>query len=50
VVLNLMRPSNVNPLVSAYETLFGKFISKNTPVASPGTEVMILERSEDRLT
>ena len=50
ILINIMRPSNLNTLISAYESLFGKFIFKNTPLAPPGCAVMILDRAEDRKT
>ena len=50
IIINIMRPSNVNSVVSAYETLFGKFNFKNTPLAPPGCSVRILDRAEERNT
>ena len=43
--LNLMRPARLNPKISAYEYLRGKFIWQNTPLGPPGASVMILNRA-----
>jgi hypothetical protein len=44
LTLNLMRPARLNPLISAYEYLRGKFIWHHTPLGPPGASVMPLNR------
>ena len=41
LALNLLRPSNANPRLSAYASLFGQFDFSATPLAPPGTKVVI---------
>ena len=41
LTLNLLRSSRVNPSLSAYAYLFGNFNFNKTPLASPGTKVLI---------
>ena len=42
--LNLLRPSQRNPQVSAYTMLEGQFDFNNTPMAPPGTKVLLHEK------
>jgi hypothetical protein len=48
--LNLMRPSNVNPKLSAYELLNGVFDYNRTPLAPPGTKVIVHTPTDKRKT
>jgi len=38
MTLNMLRASNVNNKISAYETIFGKYDFSKTPIAPPGTK------------
>ena len=44
LTLNLMRSARLNPLISAYEYLRGKFIWHHTPLGPPGAAIMALNR------
>jgi hypothetical protein len=46
--LNLLRPSRRNPRISAYTALEGTFDFNRTPMAPPGTKVLIHEKSGQR--
>ena len=48
ITLNLLRTSRVNPTLSAYTYLFGNYDFKNTPLAPPGTKVLIHKKSTNR--
>jgi len=48
--LNLMRPSRINPKVSTEEMLNGAFDYDQTPLAPPGTRVIIHETPSVRKT
>ena len=48
LTLNLLRPSRRNPRVSAYTTLEGTFDFNKTPIAPPGTKVIIHEKTLQR--
>jgi hypothetical protein len=50
ITINLLRPSRVDPRISAYEALHGKFNFNKTPLAPPGSECIILERPNERAT
>ena len=39
--LNLMRPSHIDPKLSAYEILNGVFDYNKTPIAPPGCKVVV---------
>ena len=41
ITLNLLRPSRCNPTKSAYEILEGNFDYNKTPLAPPGTKVLM---------
>jgi hypothetical protein len=45
-----MRPSNVNPKLSAYELLNGVFDYNRTPLAPPGTKVIVHTPTDKRKT
>jgi hypothetical protein len=40
ITLNLLRAARINPHVSAYETLFGKFDYNKNPLMPPGVKVV----------
>jgi hypothetical protein len=48
MTLNLLRPSRRNPHISAYTALEGTFDFNRTPMAPPGTKVLIHEKSGQR--
>ena len=48
--LNLMRPSRINPKLSAYEILNGTFDYNRNPIATPGTKVVVHETPTNRRT
>ena len=48
ITLNLLRPSRINPKLSAYAQLHGHFDYNRTPLAPPGTKVLAYIRPEDR--
>ena len=48
--LNLLRPSRLNPLLSAEALLNGAFDYNRTPLAPPGTKVLVHETPAQRQT
>jgi len=48
--LNLLRPSNINPRLSAKAQLSGAFDYNKTPMAPPGTKVLLYETPSNRTT
>jgi hypothetical protein len=50
ITLNLLRPSRRNPKISAYNMLEGTFDYNKTPLAPPGTKVIIHEEPQQRKT
>jgi len=48
--LNLLWPSRINPLISADAVLNGPFDYNKTPLAPPGTKVVVYETPEVRGT
>ena len=48
ITLNLLRPSRLNPSLSAYHQIFGAFDYNKTPLAPPGMEVLAHLLPEDR--
>jgi hypothetical protein len=48
ITLNLLRQSNVNPTISAYEALNGPFDHNRTPLSPPGCKILVHERSNQR--
>ena len=48
--LNLLRPSRINPRLSAEAQLNGAFDYNKTPLAPPGTRVLIHETPQNRRT
>ena len=50
LTLNLLRPSRLNPKLSAYAQLEGAFDFNHTPLAPPGTHVIVHEKPNQRCT
>ena len=50
LTLNLLRPSRLNPSLSAYHQVFGAFDFNRTPLAPPGTKVLVHEKPANRGT
>ena len=50
ITLNLLQNSRINPKISAYVALFGNFNFNATPMAPPGTKVLIHEKPGQRLS
>jgi hypothetical protein len=48
ITLNLMRGSRINPKLSAYAQINGAFDFNRTPLAPPGTKVVVHEKSSVR--
>ena len=46
--LNLLRPSNLNPKLSAYAQLEGAFDFNSTPLAPPGCQTIVYESPDHR--
>ena len=44
ITLNLLRRSRINPQLSAYAHLYGAFDFNKTPMAPPGTRVLVHEK------
>jgi hypothetical protein len=50
MTLNMVRPSRLNPRLSAYNQLWGPFNFERTPLAPPRCKVIIHERPQERGT
>ena len=50
ITLNLLRGSRLNPKLSGYAQLYGPFDFNKTPMAPPGTRVLVHEKSSNRPT
>ena len=50
ITLNLLRNARVNPKLSAYAYVFGPFDFNKTPLAPPGTKVVVHAKPTDRAT
>ena len=48
ITLNLLRPSRINPRLSAYAQLHGQIHYNRSPLAQPGITVLAHVRPEDR--
>ena len=46
--LNLLRGSRINPKLSAYAQIFGQYDYNRTPIAPPGTKVVVHEKPHQR--
>ena len=50
ITLNLLRGSRMNPKLSAYAQIHGPFDYNRTPLAPPGTRILVHEKSSSRGT
>ena len=50
MTLNMVRPSRINPRLSAYNQIHGIFNYEKTPLAPPGCKVIVHERPQERRT
>jgi hypothetical protein len=50
ITLNLLRRSRLHPQLSAHAALFGQFDFNKTPMAPPGTRVLVHEKPDKRGT
>lgn len=50
ITLNLLRASRINPKLSAHASVFGQFSYNHTPLAPPGTHVLVHEKPDKRKT
>ena len=50
ITLNLLRSAHINPQLSAQALIFGSFDFNRTPLAPPGTKVLIHEKPNNRET
>ena len=48
ITLNLLRRSRINPALSAHAQIFGAFDFNKTPLAPPGTSVLVHEKADSR--
>ena len=48
LAMNLMRPSRINPLISAYTLVHGEFDFNRTPMAPVGCKVIVHDRRGER--
>ena len=48
MTLNMLRPSRINPKISAYNQVWGNFDFSKTPLAPPGCKVIVHESPEAR--
>ncbi|GAX15903.1 hypothetical protein FisN_2Lu385 [Fistulifera solaris] len=48
LTLNLLRSSHINPKLSAHAQIFGAFDLNRTPLAPPGTRVIIHDKPQNR--
>ena len=46
--MNMLRPSRINPLISAYTQVHGIFDFNKTPLAPAGCKVIIRDRTNER--
>ena len=50
LTLNLMRGSRINPKLSAYEQIYGRYDHNKVPLAPPGIKVLAHIKPDQRLT
>jgi hypothetical protein len=50
LTLNLLRGSRINPKLSAWEQLHGRYDFNRTPIAPPGIKVLAHEKASNRKT
>ena len=48
MTLNMLRPSRINPLLAAYNQIWGNFNFDKTPLAPPGCKVVVHEAPDTR--
>ena len=48
LTLNLLRKSRINPKLSAHTAIYGQFSFNRTPLAPPGTKIIIHEKPDKR--
>ena len=48
MTLNILRPSQINPKLSAYNQVWGNFDFNKTPLAPPGCKVVVHESADKR--
>ena len=48
LIVNLVRPSRINPAISAYTQIHGLFDFNRTPLAPPGCRVVVHDRPMER--
>ena len=48
IILNLLRPSRINPKLSGYSLLNVEFNYNRTPLAPPGTRVIVHDKPDNR--
>ena len=48
ITLNLLRPSRINPILSAYSQLHGNYDFNRTPMAPPGLRVLTHDLPDNR--
>ena len=48
LAMNLLRPSRINPMISAYTQVHGEFDFNKTPVAPVGCKVIVHDRRNER--
>jgi hypothetical protein len=50
ITLNMLTTSRINPKLSAATHIFGQYDSNRTPMAPPGTRIIVHETSSRRRT
>ena len=50
MTVNMLRQSNCNPKISAYEHIYGKYNFEATPMAPPGTKAITHLKQNQRTT
>jgi hypothetical protein len=50
ITLNLLRPSRRNPQISAYQMIEGNYDFNSTPMAPPGTKIILHEKPNKQKT
>lgn len=48
MTVNMLRGSNVNPFISAYQQLHGQYDFEHNPIAPPGIKVLVHEKPNQR--
>ena len=50
ITINLLRACRINPKISAHNAVFGAFDFNKTPLAPPGTKVIVHKKLDNRRT